>query len=217
MSKLRSVVIATRNVGKFMEIRDGLIDLFDEIYSLSDFDFHDDTKESESSYLENVMKKARRVGERTGIVSLADDSGLEVDYLKGRPGVISSRYGKDDDERIGRLLSELEGVPWSKRTAKFRAYIALYLPGMERYYIFYGELKGYIGFEKKTGYGFGFDPVFYVPSLKKYLSELTTKEKNEVSHRGKALRSLRKFLENFDFYWSQRDSNSRFRRERPVS
>ncbi len=194
MRKIKTIIVATRNEGKMNEFRQALKDLFEKIYFLPELPFFDDLKEDETSYVSNAMKKARKVGERFGIPSIADDSGLEVDFLGGRPGVTSSRYGKNDEERIGRLLTELEGLPWDERTAKFRAYLALYLPEPERYYVFYGDLKGIIGFEKRGEYGFGFDPVFFVPSIGKYLSELDTHEKNRISHRGKALMALKEFL-----------------------
>ncbi|MCX7856727.1 MAG: RdgB/HAM1 family non-canonical purine NTP pyrophosphatase [Deltaproteobacteria bacterium] len=197
MNIKKVILIATKNMGKFYEFKEALAHHFDQIYSLSDFHWPYDIKENETSYVENAMKKARIAGEKLKIPSLADDSGLEVDYLNGKPGITSARYGRNDEERIGKLLNELEGVPWEERTAKFRAYLALYIPEMERHYIFYGELRGYIGFNKRPGYGFGFDPIFYVPFLGKYLSELTISEKNDISHRGNALKALKKFLRNF--------------------
>lgn len=197
MRKIKEVIVATKNRGKLKEFKEELSGCFENVYSLLDISFSEEIKERETSYVDNVLKKARKVGEALGIPTLSDDSGLEVDFLGKRPGVLSSRYGKDDNERIERLLKELNGVPWEKRSAKFKAYIAFFVPNVERYYLFYGELRGYIGFEKKGEYGFGFDPVFYVPSLGKYLSELSTAEKNMISHRGKALKALKSFLAQF--------------------
>ncbi|MCS7280028.1 MAG: RdgB/HAM1 family non-canonical purine NTP pyrophosphatase [Desulfobacterota bacterium] len=194
MKHIKEVIVATRNVGKFREFEQALRESNLRIYSLSDLGFVEDIEEDDTSYVMNALKKARKIGDRFNLPSLADDSGLEVEYLKKRPGVKSARYGRTDEERIQRLLLELADVPWERRSAKFKAYLALYLPGHERQYIFYGELKGYIGFEKKEKYGFGYDPIFYVPDIGKFLSELSVEEKNEISHRGKALKALKKFL-----------------------
>lgn len=209
--RIKEVLIATHNPGKFVEFKEELKDAFDTIYSLSDFGLSVDFEEGEVSYAQNAMVKSRKAGDLLGIPTIADDSGLEVEFLGGRPGLLSKRYGMNDSERIDRLLKELSGVPWEKRRAKFKAYLSFYIPDKEQYQIFYGELEGIIGFERREGYGFGYDPIFFVPSLNLYLSELEPAEKNKLSHRGKALRILKSYL------WSQRDSNSRFWRERPVS
>lgn len=192
--KKRRLIIATHNTGKFNEMKMVLKDHWDEIYSLQDINDNYRVEEDGPSYVENAMKKARKIGERWGLFTLADDSGLEVKSLGGRPGIYSSRYGKTDEERIERLLLELAGMPEEQRDAVFKAYLAFYMPEQERSYIFYGYLKGYISFEKKGTMGFGFDPVFYVPSLKKHLAELTAEEKNRISHRGRALTAFKNFL-----------------------
>jgi len=191
---MRSVIIATENMGKFREITSILKNEFDEFYSLVDFQERVPVDEDSDLYIENAMKKARKIGDRFSINALADDSGLEVKALGGRPGVRSSRYGKSDDERITRLLGELEGVPWEQREAAFKAYLAFYMPERERCYVFYGELRGIIGFGKHGRNGFGYDPVFYVPELDKYLAEISMEAKNRLSHRGKAIQSF------IDFY-----------------
>ena len=192
---MKSIIIATENVGKFKEIRALLKHNFDEFYSLRDFEEKIPVDEDSELYIENAMKKARKIGDRFGMHTLADDSGLEVKALGGRPGVRSSRYGKDDDERITKLLSELEGVPWDQREAVFKAYLAFYMPERERCYVFYGELRGVIGAEKHGQNGFGFDPVFYVPELNKYLAEIPMEEKNSLSHRGKAIQAFINFIQ----------------------
>jgi len=193
---MKNVIIATTNRGKFEEIRRLIAAQFDNIHSLLDFDDTVVVDEDSPRYAENAMKKARKVGEHFGMPALADDSGLEVAALGGRPGVHSSRYGGNDEERIRRLLGELEGVPWEKRQAIFKAYVALYLPQKDRCYVFYGELKGYIGLEEHGSGGFGYDPVFYSPELGKYLAELSTEEKNTLSHRGRAIAALKRFIGN---------------------
>ena len=190
---MRSVIIATENIGKFREIKALLENEFDEFYSLRDFDEQVTVDEDSELYAENAMKKARKIGDRFGIPTIADDSGLEVEALGGRPGVRSSRYGKNDEERIARLLGELKGIPWEQRGAVFKAYLAFYLPEKDRRYIFYGELRGTIGFEKHGQQGFGFDPVFYISELDKYLAEISMEEKNRLSHRGRAIQAFINF------------------------
>lgn len=192
---MRNLIIATTNKGKFTELKPLLAGHFEEIYSLLDFQETIDVVEDSPHYAGNAMKKARKIGEHFGMPALADDSGLEVAALNGRPGVESSRYGRNDDERIGRLLHELDGIPRDRRQAKFKAYVALYLPVKDRCYVFYGELKGFIGLEKHGSNGFGYDPVFYSPELGKYLAEIPTDEKNKISHRGRAMALLKKFIE----------------------
>jgi XTP/dITP diphosphohydrolase len=198
---MRNVVIATANPGKLEEIRAILIDEFNTFYCLRDMEEQVEVKEDSPVYLENVLKKARKIGDRFNMDTIADDSGIEVLALGGRPGVFSSRYGKDDDDRINKLLVELEGVPWEKRGAVFKAYIVLYMPDKQRSYVFYGSLKGYIGLERRGERGFGYDPIFYVPEMNKYAAELTMEEKNRLSHRGRALNALKEFL-NMDFFRS---------------
>jgi XTP/dITP diphosphohydrolase len=192
---MKSVIIATENMGKFREIAALLGNEFDRFFSLRDFPEKISVDEDSDLYVENAMKKARKIGDRFGMHTLADDSGLEVTALGGRPGVRSARYGNNDDERIAILLGELEGVPWSQRDAAFKAYLAFYMPERERCYVFYGELRGIIGTEKRGQNGFGFDPVFYVPGLDRYLAELPMEEKNRLSHRGKAIQSFINFIQ----------------------
>jgi XTP/dITP diphosphohydrolase len=194
---MRSIVIATANRGKFDEIRICLAGRFDRILSLADLEEKIEVVEDRATYLGNASKKARKIGNKFGINTLADDSGLEVDALDGRPGIFSARYAPDDKEKIDRLLYELEGVPLEKRTAAFKAYLAYYLPVGGQACIFYGELKGYIGFERRGKGGFGFDPIFMLPDFGKSLAELGTEEKNRISHRGKALSAFQRFLASY--------------------
>jgi len=203
---MRSIIVATTNTGKFEEIKSVLAQEFDVFYSLHDFPEKIEIDEDSLLYVENAIKKARKIGERFRFYTIADDSGLEVEALGGRPGVHSSRYGKNDDDRINRLLDELRDVPWGKRKAIFKAYIACYIPEKEINYVFYGYLKGFIGFERKGEGGFGYDPVFFVPGLNKYVAELTREEKNRVSHRGRALQSFKDFIKG-DFFSNSRALN----------
>jgi XTP/dITP diphosphohydrolase len=200
---MKEVVIATENIGKFYEIKALLGSEFDTFYSLKDFSEKIVVSEDSPLYIENAMKKARKAGDRFGLHTIADDSGLEVEALDGRPGIYSSRYGNDDADRISKLLNELEGVPWEKRRAVFKAYLALYMPDKERCYVFYGDVHGAIGFERHGDSGFGFDPVFYIPAIGKYAAELNMEEKNRLSHRGKAVLALKSFL-NMDFFKNSR-------------
>lgn len=195
----RKVIIATENFGKYNEIKELLSDEFDEFYSLKDFKEKVEIIEDSPLYIENALKKARKVGNRFGLNTISDDSGLEVDALNGRPGIHSSRYGKNDSERIEKLLAEMKDVPWENRTARFVAYVIFYMPQKGTFYVFYGDLKGYISFEKRGDKGFGFDPVFYLPEYDKCLGEIELREKNQISHRGKAILGLKSFL-NTEFF-----------------
>lgn len=196
---MRNLIIATENRGKFEEIRSVLNGIIDTFFSLRDLPGTIQVNEDGQTYMANALKKARKIGDRFGMPTLADDSGLEVTALDGRPGIFSSRYGKNDEERIARILAELEGIPWEKRTASFKAYLVLYMPEQERHYVFYGELRGYMGTEKHGTQGFGYDPIFYEPEQMKYLAEMDLELKNTLSHRAKALFALKEFL-NVEFF-----------------
>ena len=191
----RDLIIATGNQGKFREIAGELSGFFDRFHSLTDLPEKIIVDEDAGNYAGNAWKKARKIGSRFNIPTLADDSGLEVAALEGRPGIYSSRYGASDEERIERLLCELEGLPLNRRSAVFRAYLVFFMPDPGRGYIFYGSLHGYIGLERRGRGGFGFDPVFCPVDTNVCLAELSLEEKNRISHRGKALRSFRQFLE----------------------
>ena len=188
------IIVATANKGKFEEIREYLAGTFSTFFSLTDFDEKVEVVEDQPTYYENAWKKARKVGNRFGIATLADDSGLEVEALQGAPGIRSSRYGANDRERVDRLLGEMHGVPRERRTALFKAYLVYYLPHVGQTFMFYGDLKGYIGFERRGQNGFGYDPVFMLPDSGKALSELSLEEKNGISHRGRALARFKRFL-----------------------
>lgn len=188
------IVVATANKGKFEEIRQYLAGTGETFRSLSDFGEKVEVVEDQPTYYENAWKKARKVGNRFNVAALADDSGLEVKALHGRPGICSARYGANDRERIERLLKELAGVPLEGRKAVFKAYLVYYLPQVGQTFVFYGDLKGYISLSKGIDGGFGYDPVFMLPGSGKLLSELSLEEKNKISHRGQALARFKKFL-----------------------
>ncbi len=193
------MIVATRNRGKIREIREALRELGLRIYSLSDFTDVPEIEEDGKSFTENALKKARFYSKVFGKLTLADDSGLEVDSLKGLPGIYSARYaGKEASTRGNnqKLLNEMEGISLSKRGARFKCVIAMVSPdGREA--IAEGSCKGRIGFKEKGRKGFGYDPLFILPKYGKTMAELSLEEKNRISHRGKALRKLRKIIVAF--------------------
>ena len=143
------ILIATGNKGKFGEIAHYLEGIGEGLQSLDDLDASLAVAEDRPTYIENAWKKARKIGNRFGMKTLADDSGLEVEALNGAPGIHSARYGATDAERVERLLGALKGVGRKDRGAVFKAYLVYYLPDVEQTFIFYGSVKGYIGFEKR--------------------------------------------------------------------
>lgn len=148
---------------------------------------------------ENAKIKAKGYASLSGLTTLAEDSGLEVEALGGEPGVLSSRYGglTTDKGRISLLLKKMEGIPWEKRRARFRCVIALAFPKGE-VEIFSGECFGFISFKPIGEGGFGYDPIFFVPEIGKTFAQLSIEEKNKVSHRGKAAMALFQFLKGIE-------------------
>jgi len=158
-----------------------------------------EVSETGSTMEENARMKAAAYAVDDRFLIAADDSGLEVDALGGEPGPLSARFaGKDasDKERVAFLLSRLAGVPWEKRSARFRCVIAI-ASASQVLRIFEGECQGVIAFEPRGSQGFGYDPVFYLPELGKTMAELSIEEKNRVSHRGKAARKALRFLKKY--------------------
>ncbi|MFB3924947.1 MAG: XTP/dITP diphosphatase [Syntrophales bacterium] len=190
-------MIASKNRGKISEIRTLLQDIDIEVLSLNDYPEFPEIVEDGRTFLENALKKARTVSEMTNEIALADDSGLEVDFLGGRPGVHSARYSGDratDESNIRKLLEEMKGVPLEKRGAAFRCSLVLYRKdGIFR--SFEGTLRGRIALEPAGKGGFGYDPVFVVPERGKTLAELLPDVKNRISHRAKALMKLKRYLQ----------------------
>ena len=196
MTTPRTLILATRNQGKVRELRDPLARFGFDVQSLPE-DFPE-IEENGTTFEENALIKARAVAEALGVAAAADDSGLEVDALGGAPGVYSARYSEDwpavegesKDERNNRkLLVELKGVPFEKRTARFRCCMALVIPGGEEIVVS-GAWEGNIGFERAGSNGFGYDPLFIDPELELTGAELTREAKMVRSHRGKALAKL---------------------------
>ncbi|HID95594.1 MAG TPA: XTP/dITP diphosphatase [Candidatus Latescibacteria bacterium] len=190
------LVLATRNKGKIQEIRDVLADLGIQLSSLDDCGSVAELIEKGGTLEENAMHKALTVARQLRLPALADDSGLEVDHLKGGPGVFSSRFagdGASDEENNEKLLEALKGVPAQKRGAAFRCVMVLAMPD-GRFWTAEGRCEGRIA-EVPTGTGgFGYDPLFFVPELGKTFAELRPEVKNRISHRAKALIKIRRIL-----------------------
>lgn len=189
------LLIATHNPGKVREYRALLADLPLDLVYLDDLGITDEVEETGATFEENALLKARYYASRTGLWTWADDSGLEVDALGGRPGVHSARYaGPDasDADRYRKLLVELQGHPrpW---TARFRCAVALVRPdGVEA--VCHGTLEGEITDTPRGSHGFGYDPVFYLPERGQTLAELPPEEKNRISHRARAAQTAREVL-----------------------
>jgi len=186
------VLFATTNPGKLKELRE-LVGADLEVVSLADLPPQPEVDEDQPTLEGNAEKKARLYAAATGLATLADDSGLCVEALGGRPGVQSARYGADDAGRIRRLLGELSQVSAGRRAAAFRCALCLVVPG-DQVRLEVGECAGEILFEPRGTNGFGYDPVFLIPRLGKTMAELTSAEKSALSHRGQAFRKMRPAL-----------------------
>lgn len=190
------IIFATGNEGKMKEIRLLLEDLGLEVLSLKDAGIDMEIQEDGKTFEENAVIKAKAVMKETGALVLADDSGLEIDYLNGEPGVYSARYlGEDTSYHIKNqnLIDRLKGVPEEKRTARFVCVIAAALPD-GRILTARGTIEGIIGYEERGEGGFGYDPIFWLPEYGCSTAELSMEKKNELSHRGKALSAMKKEL-----------------------
>jgi XTP/dITP diphosphohydrolase len=191
------IFMATHNRGKVAELKSLLEDVPIRVLTLEDFPNLSEIEETGKTFLENALQKAKLAAEFSGCLSLADDSGLEVDALGGQPGIYSARFAGEcciDRENNLKLLRLLKGIPFSERTARFVSVIALVTP-QGQVYTAAGRCEGII-LEKLQGTGgFGYDPLFYLPELDKTMAELTLAEKNKVSHRGKAWREIIPFLQ----------------------
>ena len=191
------IILATHNRDKEKELQKSLEGLTIEICSLFDFPEIGDIEETGTTLLENSLLKARTVFDITGIPAIADDTGLEVSFLNGAPGVYSARYAGDNvsyQENVTKLLNELDGVPSDKRLARFRT-VVTYIDKNEELWA-EGYIDGVISETIIGDSGFGYDPVFFVPHIGKTFAELSSDEKNKISHRGIALQKLRKILIN---------------------
>lgn len=192
------ILIATSNQGKVREIRDLVKDLPIVFLSLSNVGEAPEVVEDGLTFEDNALKKARALAAATGLVTLADDSGLCIDALEGRPGIHSARYageGASDEEKCARILQEMENIPDASRTARFVCAMALVTPqGEEK--IFRGSCEGRITREPRGTEGFGYDPIFYFEESGCTFAEMARQSKNQVSHRGRALQAFARFLED---------------------
>lgn len=191
------IVLATKNQDKILEIRDLLSSLNIGVLTLNEFPDAPNVVEDGKTLEENAVKKAQIIGDFTRLPAVADDTGLEVDYLNGKPGVLSSRYSGENatySENVEKLLRDLQGVPWEQRHATFRCVVALYNKGESG--IVTGFCKGVISEFPRGKGGFGYDPVFYVPEYDRTFAEMGLKLKNKISHRGKAFLALKKLIES---------------------
>lgn len=190
------LIFATGNQDKMREIREILGDKDYEILSMKEAGIDLDIIEDGSTFEENAMIKAKAVMETTGALTLADDSGLEIDAFGGGPGIYSARYLGTDTSYIEKnkvILEKLKDIPEEKRTARFVCAIAAAFPNGQTLTT-RGTMEGIIGYEAKGENGFGYDPIFYLPQLEKYSAELSRDEKNSLSHRGEALRKMKEIL-----------------------
>jgi XTP/dITP diphosphohydrolase len=190
------LLITTGNRHKLVELKSLFRDLPYKLISPSDIGLNTKVDETCDSFSRNARLKALAFSTSSHILSLADDSGLEVDALDGAPGVMSARYaGTDatDTDRVNLLLLRLKDIPEGKRQATFKCVIAIAKP-IGNVYLFFGECRGTISFKPTGEYGFGYDPIFYLPHLGKTMAQLSQKEKNNISHRGQAAVKARTFL-----------------------
>lgn len=193
------LVIATSNRHKLQEFKTLLKHIPVTILSLADFPDTPAVVEDGRSFYENALKKALAVARHTAKLTIADDSGIEVDALEGRPGVYSARYageGATDAENNARLLRELEGVAPHKRGACFKCVLVIARPDGHSASV-EGEVRGSITAQPRGGYGFGYDPLFLVPAYNKTFAEISPAEKNRISHRARAMQALLKLVPNY--------------------
>ena len=192
---MNKIVIATHNEHKLIEMKEILKDLPFKFIGLKEFPNITDIPETGDTFLENSLIKARTAHSLTGLPSIGDDTGLEVKYLDGAPGVLSARFaGKNANykDNLLKLLKCLENVPIEKRRAQFRTVISFVTDKKEQWVE--GIVKGIIFARAQGNRGFGYDPIFYIPELQKTFSELSMAEKNKISHRGLALEKFRILL-----------------------
>jgi len=190
---MQKIILATQNRGKVNEFRQMLADYQVEVLSLIDLNYQNEIEETGSTFTENALIKARAIAtENPGVMVIADDSGLAVDALSGKPGVYSARYaGTDatDDENIDKLLAELQMVETKKRSARFVCVLVV-IDEKGKECIVTGTCEGQILSERRGTAGFGYDPIFYVPKLMKTTAEMDQDEKSAISHRGQAFAKL---------------------------
>ena len=195
------IVFATGNKDKVKEIREILADISDDIVSMKEAGIQCDIVEDGKTFEENALIKARTISEHTDAIVLADDSGLEIDYLNGEPGIYSARYAGEDTPysiKNQMILDRMKEAKGTERSARFVCAIAAIVPqedGTKKEFVARGNFEGEIAIKSAGSNGFGYDPIFYVPECGCTSAELTSQQKNEMSHRGKALRMMREILQ----------------------
>lgn len=192
-----ALLVATHNQGKVVEFKEMLADLNIGWQSLDDVQVTEDVEENGDTFEANAVLKARSYAAKTGLITLADDSGLQVDALGGDPGIFTARYGGEGlshQQRYQLLLRNLDGVPWERRTARFRCVIALAAPDGTILGTAQGVCQGMIALEPAGSGGFGYDPVFYLPERSLTMAEVGSAVKHQISHRGRALQAIEPLL-----------------------
>lgn len=192
----KKIVFATTNQGKVKEVKMIMQDLGVEVLSLKDLNINADIVEDGTTFEENAYIKAKTIADLTNQIVLADDSGLEVDYLDKAPGIMSARYMGEDtsyDIKNRAIIDQLADAKGKERSARFVCAIACVMPNGESFTT-RGTIEGEIGYEIEGTEGFGYDPIFYVPEFACTTAQLTPEQKNKVSHRGKALEEMKKIL-----------------------
>lgn len=195
----KTIIIATHNKGKAKEFKSLFKEYGYAVKTLHDYPEIGEVPETGETFEENAFQKASAISKELGTIVLADDSGLEVQALQGQPGIYSARYAGEhgnDQKNNEKLLKELEDVKDEDRTANFHCSLALVGPGREPLFV-EGNIEGRILFEPQGENGFGYDPLFYIPSLKKSMADLSNEEKNKISHRAKAIENLRDHLDEW--------------------
>lgn len=196
---MKKIIFATGNKDKMREIREIMGNLDVEILSMKEAGINVDIEENGTSFEENAKIKASAVAENTDAIVLADDSGLEIDYLNKEPGIYSARYMGEDtsyDIKNKALIDRLDGVEKKDRTARFVCAIAAVLPNKE-VLVTRETMEGYIGWEPEGENGFGYDPILFIEEYGCASASLTPEQKNAISHRGKALRAMREELKKY--------------------
>jgi len=191
------ILIGTKNKNKFRQfewIFNGL-DKGIKVCSLESLGVTDDVEEDRDNLLDNAKKKAKYYGDKTGMVTLADDTGLFIDALNGEPGVHSRRWlSGTDQDRNAKILERMKNIPENKRTSRYTGVLVLYNPIKKEFWNFSNDVEGIIAIEPLEGSGFGYDPIFISKDYNKYYSQLTEEQRHKISHRGEGSRELLKYI-----------------------
>lgn len=194
------ILLASQNKGKISEFRELLADQNIQVRSLLDFPDYEDVEETGQTFAENAALKAWAAMKKTGLLTLADDSGLEVEALNGAPGVISARFAGEQgnaEKNIDKLLALLADVPDERRGARFRCSLVIVTPD-EKEYLVEGSVEGRILHQRQGEGGFGYDPIFFLPDLEQTMAELSPAQKNKLSHRAQAFRKALPILDEIN-------------------